>query len=250
KLFRHRNFRAGTLAMVVAYAAFFSVSLLIPQWLQRDLGYTAIWAGLATAPIGILPVLMTPLVGKYALRFDLRMLATIAFIFMSFTSFLRSNFNLQVDFNHVATVQLVMGVGLALFFMPVLQILLSDLDGREIAAGSGLATFLRTLGGSFAASLTTYLWARRTQVHHAHITEHISVYTPGMQEQVAAMGQGDLQRGAASLNNMINHQASQMGFNDIFYLLGWTFLAIIFFLWLAKPPFGAGAGGAAAAGGH
>ncbi|MBB3806095.1 DHA2 family multidrug resistance protein [Xanthomonas arboricola] len=250
KLFRHRNFRAGTLAMVVAYAAFFSVSLLIPQWLQRDMGYTAIWAGLATAPIGILPVLMTPFVGKYALRFDLRMLATIAFVFMSFTSFFRSNFNLQVDFGHVATIQLVMGVGVALFFMPVLQILLSDLDGREIAAGSGLATFLRTLGGSFAASLTTYLWARRTQVHHAHITEHISVYTPGMQEQVAAMGQGDLQRGAASLNNMINHQASQMGFNDIFYLLGWTFLAIIFFLWLAKPPFGAGAGGAAAAGGH
>lgn len=71
-----------------------------------------------------------------------------------------------------------------------------------------------------------------------------------MQEQVTAMGQGDLQRGAASLNNMINHQASQMGFNDIFYLLGWTFLGIIFFLWLAKPPFGAGAGGAAAAGGH
>ena len=54
RLFRHRNFRAGTLAMVVAYAAFFSVALLIPLWLQRDLGYTAIWAGLATAPIGVL----------------------------------------------------------------------------------------------------------------------------------------------------------------------------------------------------
>ena len=93
KLFRHRNFRAGTLAMVVAYAAFFSVALLIPQWLQRDMGYTAIWAGLATAPIGILPVIMTPFVGKYASRFDMRMLATIAFIVLSMTSFLRSNFN-------------------------------------------------------------------------------------------------------------------------------------------------------------
>jgi len=149
----------------------------------------------------------------------------------------------------VAGVQLIMGIGVALFFMPVLQILLSDLDGREIAAGSGLATFLRTLGGSFAASLTTWLWAHRTQEHHAHLTESISVYTPGMQEKVAAMGQGDLQHGAAALNNIINHQASQMGFNDIFFLLGWIFLAIIAFLWLAKPPFGAGAG-AASAGGH
>ncbi len=247
KLFRHRNFRAGTLAMVVAYAAFFSVSLLIPQWLQRDMGYTAIWAGLATAPIGILPVIMTPFVGKYASRFDMRMIASFAFVFLSFTSFMRSDFNLQVDYAHVAGVQLIMGIGVALFFMPVLQILLSDLDGREIAAGSGLATFLRTLGGSFAASLTTWLWARRTQVHHADLTEHISAYQPGMQDQVTAMGQGDLQHGAAVLNNMINHQASQMAFNDIFYLLGWTFLAIIAFLWLAKPPFGAGA---ASAGGH
>jgi DHA2 family multidrug resistance protein len=219
---------------VVAYAAFFSVSLLIPQWLQRDMGYTAIWAGLATAPIGILPVIMTPFVGKYASRFDMRWIASFAFVFLSFTSFLRSGFNLQVDFAHVAGVQLIMGIGVALFFMPVLQILLSDLDGREIAAGSGLATFLRTLGGSFAASLTTWLWARRTQEHHAHLTESISGYTPGMQEKVAAMGQGDLQHGAAALNNMINHQASQMGFNDIFFLLGWIFLAIIAFLWLGQ----------------
>ena len=250
RLFRHRNFRAGTMALIVAYAAFFSVSLIIPQWLQRDMGYTAIWAGLATAPIGILPVILTPFVGKYASRFDLRLLASIAFVFMSFTSFYRSNFNPQVDFYHVALIQLVTGVGVALFFMPVLQILLSDLDGREIAAGSGLATFLRTLGGSFAASLTTYLWSRRTVEHHAHLTEHISIYKPGIVEQVRAMGQGDLQSGAAFLNNTINHQASQIGFNDIFYLLGWTFLLIIGFLWLARPPFSGGAGSAAAAGGH
>jgi DHA2 family multidrug resistance protein len=48
---------------------------------------------------------------------------------------------------------------------------------------------------------------------------------------------------------MINHHASQMGFNYIFFLLGWVFLATIAFLWLAKPPFGAGAGHASA-GGH
>lgn len=249
KLLRHRNFRAGTLAMIVGYAAFFSVALMIPQWLQRDMGYTAIWAGLATAPLGILPIMVAPVLGKFGHKVDMRYLATIAFFVLSMTSFMRSGFNLQVNFEHVAGVQLLMGVGLALFFMPVLQILLSDLEGREIAAGSGLATFLRTLGGSFAASLTTWLWARRTQQHHADLTEHVSLYDPGMHDQVTAMGQGDLQHGAAVLNEMINHQASQMGFNDIFLLLGWVFLLIIGLVWLAKPPFGAG-GGAAAGGGH
>lgn len=249
RLFRHRNFSAGTAAMVVAYAAFFSVGILVPLWLQRNLGYTAIWAGFATAPIGILPVLLTPFVGKYANRFDLRMLASLAFIAMSFTSFARSQFNLDVDFNTIALIQLFQGIGVALFFMPVLQILLSDLEPHEIAAGSGLATFMRTLGGSFAASLTTYAWTERGAVHHAHLTERVSAYDPATMQQVAALGGGDPQTGAAVLERMITQQAAQIGFNEIFHLLGIIFLCVIAFVWLAKPPFGAKAG-PAAAGGH
>ncbi|MFT3762481.1 MAG: DHA2 family efflux MFS transporter permease subunit [Pseudoxanthomonas sp.] len=247
RLFRHRNFASGTLAMVVAYAAFFSIGLLVPLWLQRNMGYTAIWAGFATAPIGVLPVLLTPLVGKYATRFDLRMLASFAFVVMALTSFLRSGFNLDVNFQRVAEIQLIQGLGVALFFMPVLTILLSDLEPHEIAAGSGLATFVRTLGGSFAASLTTWAWNQRTNIHHAQLTEHIGAWDDGMRQLATQLGQGDpgsgpgqaLQRGAAMLNQQIGQQAAQIGFNEIFHLLGIVFLIVILFLWFAKPPFAA-----------
>ena len=249
RLFRHRNFAAGTLAMVMAYSAFFSVGILVPLWLQRNLGYTAIWAGMATAPIGILPVLLAPLIGKHAGKFDLRMLASVAFVAMSFTSFMRSGFNLDVDFERIAWIQLFQGVGVALFFMPVLQILLSDLEPHEIAAGSGLATFVRTLGGSFAASLTTYAWNQRTEVHHAQLTEHISSTDPAMLETIARYGSGDLQRGAMVMDRLITQQAMQIGFNEIFHLLGILFLCVIVFVWMAKPPFTAKAG-APAGGGH
>ncbi|BDU16046.1 DHA2 family efflux MFS transporter permease subunit [Lysobacter auxotrophicus] len=249
RLFRHRNFASGTAAMVMAYSAFFSVGLLVPLWLQRNLGYTPIWAGFASAPIGILPVLLTPLVGKYASKFDLRMLATFAFIVMAGTSFYRSGFNLDVDFARVAEVQLWQGLGVALFFMPVLTILLSDLEPHEIAAGSGLATFVRTLGGSFAASLTTWAWNQRSTIHHARLTENIGAYDPAIQQTVTSLGQGDLQRGAVVMNQMISQQAVQIGFNEIFHLLGILFLVVIAFVWFAKPPFSAKVGGAAA-GGH
>ena len=249
RLFRHRNFAAGTMAMVMAYSAFFSVGILVPLWLQRNLGYTAIWAGFASAPIGFLPVILAPLIGKYAGKFDLRMLATLAFIVMAFTSFMRSSFNLDVDFEHVAYVQLLQGLGVALFFMPVLQILLSDLEPHEISAGSGLMTFVRTLGGSFAASLTTYFWSQRTTVHHAQLTEHIGATDPAMLENVARYGAGDIQRGAVVLDQMISQQALQIGFNEIFYVLGMIFILVIGFVWIAKPPFGAKAG-APAGGGH
>ncbi len=245
KLFRHRNFAAGTAAMVLAYAAFFSLSLLIPVWLQRNLGYTAIWAGFATAPIGILPILLTPFIGKYAMRFDLRLVASGAFVVMAFTSFARAGFNTEVDFHTVAMVQLWQGLGVALFFMPVLTILLSDLAPHEIAAGSGLTTFVRTLGASFAASLTTWGWGLRSTIHHAELTSHISAYDPADLETVTALGQGDLQRGAMVLDEMIGQQAMQIGFNDIFYLLGIIFLVVIGFIWLAKPPFASKPGAAA-----
>lgn len=250
RLFRHRNFSAGTAAMVVAYAAFFSVGILVPLWLQRNLGFTAIWAGFATAPIGILPVLLTPFVGLYATRFDLRMVASLAFVAMAFTSFMRAGFNLDVDFRTIAEVQLLQGLGVALFFMPVLTILLSDLEPHEIAAGSGLATFMRTLGGSFAASLTTYAWTERGAIHHAHLTESIARTDPATLNTVSQLGNGDMQQGAFILDRMIANQAAQIGFNEIFHLLGIIFLVVIAFVWVAKPPFAAKSGGGAAAGGH
>ncbi|WP_449427078.1 DHA2 family efflux MFS transporter permease subunit [Rhodanobacter umsongensis] len=248
RLFRHRNFTAGTLAMVLGYAAFFSIALLVPLWLQQNLGYTATWAGYATAPLGIIPVLLTFFVGKYATRMDLRLLAALSFMVMGATCFMRASFYLEVDFYHVAIVQLWQGLGVALFFMPTLTILLSDLQQNEIAAGSGLSTFLRTLGGSFSASITTFLWNRRAVVHHEQLTEHINIYNPASQAALTQLGHGDTQLGGSIINGMITQQGYQIAFNEVFHALGWVFVGLMLVIWLARPPFTAKAG--AAPGGH
>jgi len=248
KLFRHRNFAAGTLALVLAYAAFFAIGLLVPQWLQRNLGYTSTWAGFASAPLGILPVILTVFVGRYAHKVDLRILAAFAFIIMGGTCFLRSEFYLGVDFYHVAMVQLIQGLGVALFFMPVLSILLSDLQPNEIAAGSGLATFLRTLGGSFAASITTFMWEHRAIVHHEQLAENINPFNQTSQAALTQYGGGDPQTAAAVVNNIITQQGFQISFNEVFHALGWVFAILVFVVFLAKPPFTAKAG--AASSGH
>jgi DHA2 family multidrug resistance protein len=246
KLLRHRNFRMGTIALVLAYASFFAIGLLVPQWLQRNLGYTATWAGFATAPLGILPVLLTFIVGKYATRFDLRLLTSCAFLIMGTTCLLRSQFYLDIDFYHVAMVQLLQGLGVALFFMPVTTILLSDLQPHEIAAGGGLATFLRTVGASFAASLTTFMWDRRAIVHHSQLTEHITPYDQSTQATLSQLG--DSQHTMGVIEQMITQQGYQISFNEVFRALGWIFFALIIVIWMARPPFSAKAG--AGAGGH
>ncbi|WP_109127503.1 DHA2 family efflux MFS transporter permease subunit [Dyella sp. C11] len=241
RLLRHHNFRVGTIALVLAYAAFFAIGLLVPQWLQRNMGYTSTWAGFAAAPLGILPVMLTFIVGKYASRTDMRLLASCAFLVMGATCFMRSNFFLQVDFWHIAGVQLFQGLGVALFFMPVTTILLSDLQPHEIAAGGGLATFLRTLGASFSASLTTFLWDHRAIVHHAQLTEHITPYDTSAQATLQSAGiSGQASNGF--LEQLINNQAYQISFNEVFHLLGWVFFGLVLVVWMARPPFGAKAG--------
>lgn len=72
-LFTKRNFLIGTLALTLGYFLYFSNVVIFPLWLQTQMGYTPTWAGLATAPIGILPFFISPLVGNYMGRFDLRL---------------------------------------------------------------------------------------------------------------------------------------------------------------------------------
>lgn len=243
RLFRHRNFIAGTLAMTLGYAAFFSINVLVPQWLQRYLGYTSTWAGFAAAPIGILPILLTPFVGRYIHKFDLRMVATMAFVVMGTTSFIRSSFYLDVDFYHVAITQFIQGLGVAVFFMPITQIMLSDLQPNEIAAGTGLATFVRTLGASFSASITNFMWQHRAIVHHAHLTEHLTQYDSTTQQAVQTLGRGNDSVGYRMLERMLDSQSYQLSFNELFHMLGWAFLSLVLVIWIARPPFAAKMGG-------
>jgi DHA2 family multidrug resistance protein len=82
-LFAQRNFAVGTLAFALGYAVFFANILILPLWLQTQLGYTATWAGLIAAPSGIVAVLLTPLVARLSGKIDARILATVAFGFFA-----------------------------------------------------------------------------------------------------------------------------------------------------------------------
>ena len=250
RLFAHRNFSVGTLAMTLGYAAFFSINVLVPQWLQRYLGYTSTWAGFAAAPIGILPILLTPFVGRYIHRFDLRMVGSCAFAIMALTSFMRSSFYLDIDFYHVAMTQFIQGLGVAVFFMPITQIMLSDLRPNEIAAGTGLATFVRTLGASFSASITNFLWQHRAVMHHAHLAEHLTPYDSETQQAVTTLGNGNPDVAYNVLERMLVSQGYQLSFNELFHLIGYAFISLVIVIWLARPPFTAKAAGGSAAAGH
>src|SRR5690242_1477349 len=80
RLFARRNFWTSSLAMSLAYGAFFGNVVLLPLWLQQYMGYTATDAGILLAPVGLLAILLTPFVGRTVNRIDPRVFVTGAFI--------------------------------------------------------------------------------------------------------------------------------------------------------------------------
>ena len=45
RVFRHRGFAAACLTLPLGFGAFLAVNVLVPHWLQSNMGYTATWAG-------------------------------------------------------------------------------------------------------------------------------------------------------------------------------------------------------------
>ena len=226
-LFARRNFTAGTIALCLAFCAYFGNIVLLPLWLQTQMGYPATWAGLASAPVGLLPIALVALIARYMSGVDLRWLSTASLCAFGVASFWFAGFNTEVSFSMLAWSRFAQGVGLALFFVPLMSILLSGLPPARLASASGLANTLRTIAGSFGTSLTTTLWDRREALHQTRLSESITVFNTPAQAQSAL----------ATLERSIVQQAYMLATNDLFWLWGWTFLALIALVWLARPPF-------------
>jgi MFS transporter, DHA2 family, multidrug resistance protein len=238
-LFKIRNFAIGTIAISLGYLVYFGNIVIFPLWLQTQMGYTAVWAGLATAPVGVLALVFSPLVGNTMHKIDPRIYASIGFSVFAGVSFWCDSFNTNVDFIQLITPRFFQGIGISCFFIPLIMIVISGLDEKRIASALGLTNFLRILGGSFGTSLSVTLWDRREQFHHSQLVQTVSAYNPlanAYRHDLAKLGLNQSST-SAFMDNMITNQAYMLSTNDIFWLSGVLFLLLLMIIWFTKPPF-------------
>lgn len=248
-LFKSRNFTIGCLCTSLAFMFYIGSIVLQPQLLQMVFNYTATWAGLAAAPIGLIPLLLAPVIGKFGPKIDIRKLVTFSFIVYAACFFWRAyTFEPDIDFAAVAWPQFMQGFAVACFFMPLTMITLSDVEPSKLAAASSLSNFLRTLAASVGTSITMTLWNQREAVHHVHLTESINPYNPLALQTYQQMEQLGMSQQQAStfLAQEITNQGLIIAANEIFWLFGGIFLLLLLLIWLAKPPFVIGRGRPAA----
>jgi DHA2 family multidrug resistance protein len=250
-LFGRRNFWVSTLALLCAYGLFFGNVVLLPLWLQEYMGYTATLAGLVLAPVGILAMLFTPFVGRYGDRVDPRILVTVSFTIFALVLFMRARFNTDATIVTLLIPTLIQGAAMAAFFIPLMSMTLAGLPPERIPNASGLSNFARISAGSFGTSITTTLWDRRATLHHAQLIEHLTPNDPTAAQTFATLDAHGMGRGQSYelLNRLVDGQAFMLSADDIFYVSGIIFIALIALVWLARP-LRSGAGAAASSGAH
>jgi DHA2 family multidrug resistance protein len=236
-LFGRRNFWTSALAMSLAYGTFFGNVVLLPLWLQQYMGYTATLAGVALAPVGLLAILLTPLVGRNLGRVDPRVLVTIAFLIFALALLMRSHFNTDATMLTVLIPTVIQGAAMACFFVPLVSLGLSGLPPERVPAASGLFNFARITAGSFGTSVVTTLWDRRATIHHAQLAEHLGANGSASGQTLANLNAGGLgtEQSYEVLNRAIDQQAFMLSANDIFYVSAALFVALILVIWLARP---------------
>jgi DHA2 family multidrug resistance protein len=245
-LFRKRNFTIGVAAMSFGMFAFFGINVVYPLWLQTVVGYTASWAGLATAPVGILAFLIAPLIGRNIQRLELRSVVTFAFLVFAATSYWFATFPDNAAFDQLVWPRLVMGIAIPCFFIPLNQIFLSGLEPHQIASASGLANFCRTIAASISTAATVTLWQHRGDYHHAVLAEHVDRASPATHawlDGFAAYGV-PAERMWSLTEALLTRQSMTLAVNDVFLFCTALFLLMIPVVWFARPPFGNVAAGA------
>jgi MFS transporter, DHA2 family, multidrug resistance protein len=248
RLFKLRNFWTGTLSTAVGYGLFFGNVVLLPLWLQQFMGYTSTDAGMIMAPVGLLALLFSPIVGKTIGKVDPRRYVTFAFVVFALVLWMRSRFSTDTDFWTLMIPTVVQGIAMAFFFIPLVTITLSGLPPDRIPAASGLSNFARITAGAFGTSIATTLWEDRATLHHAQLAEAVNQGSPAAQAAFSNLGAAGMphQQILALMNRMVDVQAFTMAADDIFWISAVVFLLLIPLVWLSHPLRGAAAGDAAA----
>ncbi len=239
-LFRSRSFALGTAALCLGYGVLFGNLVLLPLWLQSNVGYTATWAGLVAAPSGLVAVLVSPLVSRLMRGADVRWFAAVSFGLFAISYFMRAGYTADASFVAFMMPQLVQGVGMAMFFVAMLGIVFDGLPAEKVPAASGVSNFLRITAGSFATSLTTTFWDRREALHQARLSEAVTVYAPAYRQSLDAMQASGLtdQAAAGAVTRTMIDQSYLLSSLDLFYLSGWLAVLLIPICWMVRRPAG------------
>jgi DHA2 family multidrug resistance protein len=189
KLLKQRNFATSAFMMFILGMVLFGTTVLIPQFLQVLMGYTAEQAGRALSAGAVVLVVMMPIVGQLVSRVDPRFLIASGFTATSLALFHMTSINMQIDFKTAAMFRVYQTVGLAFLFIPISTLAYMGIPRHKSNQVAGMNNFSRNLGGSIGISMLSTFLQRGAQKHQVYLSSHTSAGDPIFSQRIQAMTQ-------------------------------------------------------------
>jgi EmrB/QacA subfamily drug resistance transporter len=154
-LFRQRSFTVGTVAVAVFFMSQLGFYFVLAVVLQRGLGFSALEAGVAYAPLGLTIVAASFVAGALSGRFGHRLveLGALLMIAGSVWFAVLSSLSSSVGLAATAPPLMVFGAGVGLSIVPLYHAVLSGVPARDAGAASGVVNTAQQLGNTLGATV-------------------------------------------------------------------------------------------------
>ena len=246
RLLKNRNFAASTLSNFTLGVVLNGSTILIPQFLQLQLGYSAQRAGMALSPGGIALAVLMPVAGILGSKFDPRKVIALGFVLTSASMFWMMRITPDVDFRTIVWMRVFQVVGLPLIFIPISTLAYVGMRREDNNQVSGMSNFVRNLGGAVGVSFLVSYLQRHRQISRVDLASHLHHGNVFFDRLFSAMQQSALRAGSsaaeasrhslAQLQQMVDAQANVLAFISAFFVLGVIVACLVPLPFLMKRP--------------
>jgi DHA2 family multidrug resistance protein len=189
RLFLNRNFATSAALMFTLGGVLYGSTVLIPQFVQTLLGYSAQQAGLVLSPGALFTMAMMPLVGFLVSRVAAKYLITAGFAGLALSLFHMSNINLGIDPGTATMYRIFQASSLAFLFVPINTVAYLGVAREQNNQVAGLMNLARNIGGSVGISFFVTTLARRSQVFQNQLVDHLGSSNPLLQDRLDKLQQ-------------------------------------------------------------
>ena len=235
-------------------AILYASSVVIPQFAQQELGYTATISGLILSPGGVVVIVLIPIVGIIMKRVQTRYIVMFGFSVMGFALLYSSGLVPSIDFNTLVYMRSAQTAALAFLFVPISQIAYLTLPQRLRSDGAALYSMFRNVFGSVGISMSTALITQRTQVDQAQLSKFMTpfhqpynTYISQAEQTFRNMGRAASTVHDAAVGQIYQtylKQASVLAYSNVFlYASVIAFCVVPFCLLISKKTAAGGGGG-------
>lgn len=233
RIFRYRGFTFGVISLALCFGAYFASIVVIPQWLQTAVGYTAMQAGVVTALTAIAALMSAQVAVRLLPRMDARLLMSVGVAWLGIMSLWRTQWTSGMDWWAIAIPQFLQGFGMPLFMLPLTSITLSAVNPSETASAAGLQNFLRTMATAVATSLALTFW---TNFQRTSRSEIVSTFHPeSVQQSLGNLGFTNGQT-LQTLSNLVEQEATILALNHLFLMTAFILFIAAATVWLTPKP--------------